>query len=34
MHQGTLADLQAATGLSTLTEMFLRGLAAGEVQAA
>jgi ABC-type multidrug transport system, ATPase component len=27
MHEGTLAELQAATGLSTLTEMFLRGLA-------
>jgi ABC-2 type transport system ATP-binding protein/sodium transport system ATP-binding protein len=28
MHEGTLAELQAATGLATLTEMFLRGLAA------
>jgi len=28
MHEGTLAELRAATGLATLTEMFLRGLAA------
>lgn len=28
MHEGTLAELQAATGLTTLTEMFLQGLAA------
>ena len=27
MHTGTLAELQAATGLATLTEMFLQGLA-------
>jgi ABC-2 type transport system ATP-binding protein/sodium transport system ATP-binding protein len=31
MHEGTLAQLQAATGLATLTEMFLSGLSrAGE----
>jgi hypothetical protein len=34
MHEGTLAQLQAATGLTTLTEMFLQGLAAGEEAAA
>jgi ABC-2 type transport system ATP-binding protein/sodium transport system ATP-binding protein len=28
MHEGTLAELRAATGLTTLTEIFLRGLAA------
>jgi ABC-2 type transport system ATP-binding protein/sodium transport system ATP-binding protein len=28
MHEGTLAELQAATGLSSLTEIFLQGLAA------
>lgn len=27
MHEGTLAELQQATGLQTLTEMFLQGLA-------
>ena len=27
MHEGTLAQLQAATGLATLTDMFLQGLA-------
>jgi ABC-2 type transport system ATP-binding protein/sodium transport system ATP-binding protein len=27
MHEGTLAELQAATGLTKLTEMFLHGLA-------
>ena len=30
MHEGTLTQLQAATGLTTITEMFLQGLAAGE----
>ncbi|MCI0362019.1 MAG: ATP-binding cassette domain-containing protein [Planctomycetaceae bacterium] len=29
MREGTLAELQATTGLATLTEMFLHGLAAG-----
>jgi ABC-2 type transport system ATP-binding protein/sodium transport system ATP-binding protein len=31
MHEGTLAELQAATGLATLTEMFLRGLSRREL---
>ena len=30
MHEGTLAELRAATGLTSLTEIFLQGLAAGE----
>ena len=30
MLEGTLAELQAATGLATLSEMFVQGLAAGE----
>jgi ABC-2 type transport system ATP-binding protein/sodium transport system ATP-binding protein len=35
MHEGTLAELQAATGLTTITEMFLQGLAAqSEAEAA
>ena len=29
MYEGTLAELQAATGHTTLTDMFLAGLAAG-----
>jgi sodium transport system ATP-binding protein len=33
MHEGTLAQLQAATGLSRLTDMFLQGLAAHEGEA-
>lgn len=31
MHEGTLAELQAATGLATLSEMFLRGLSRREL---
>ena len=31
MHEGTLAELQATTGLATLSEMFLRGLARREL---
>jgi ABC-2 type transport system ATP-binding protein/sodium transport system ATP-binding protein len=31
MHEGTLAELQAATGLATLSEMFLRGLSPREL---
>jgi ABC-2 type transport system ATP-binding protein/sodium transport system ATP-binding protein len=34
MHEGTLAELHTATGLSTLTEMFLQGLAGREADAA
>jgi sodium transport system ATP-binding protein len=34
MHEGTLAELQAATGLATLSEMFLRGLAHRELREA
>jgi ABC-2 type transport system ATP-binding protein/sodium transport system ATP-binding protein len=34
MHEGTLAELQAATGYSTLTEMFLAGLPRSESQEA
>jgi sodium transport system ATP-binding protein len=32
MHEGTLAELQSRTGLSTLTDMFLAGLAREESQ--
>jgi ABC-2 type transport system ATP-binding protein/sodium transport system ATP-binding protein len=32
MHEGTLGQLQAATGYTTLTEMFLAGLAKSEAQ--
>jgi sodium transport system ATP-binding protein len=32
MHEGTLAELQAATGLSRLTDMFLHGLAQQEAR--
>jgi ABC-2 type transport system ATP-binding protein/sodium transport system ATP-binding protein len=32
MHEGTLAELQAATGYTTLTEMFLAGLAKSQPQ--
>lgn len=31
MHEGTLAELQAATGLATLSDMFLRGLSRHEL---
>jgi ABC-2 type transport system ATP-binding protein/sodium transport system ATP-binding protein len=31
MHEGTLAELQAATGLATLSEMFLGGLTRREL---
>lgn len=31
MHEGTLAELQAATGLGTLSEMFLQGLSPREM---
>jgi sodium transport system ATP-binding protein len=31
MHEGTLAELQAATGLATLSEMFLHGLSRREL---
>jgi ABC-2 type transport system ATP-binding protein/sodium transport system ATP-binding protein len=31
MHEGTLAELQAATGLATLSEMFLHGLTRREL---
>ena len=31
MHEGTLAQLQAVTGLATLSEMFLRGLSRREL---
>jgi ABC-2 type transport system ATP-binding protein/sodium transport system ATP-binding protein len=34
MHEGTLAELRAATGLSSLTDMFLQGLAQQEASAA
>jgi len=34
MHEGTLAQLQATTGLPTLTEMFLQGLSEREADAA
>jgi ABC-2 type transport system ATP-binding protein/sodium transport system ATP-binding protein len=34
MHEGTLAELQARTGCETLTEMFLKGLSAKELQGA
>jgi sodium transport system ATP-binding protein len=34
MHEGTLAELQAATGLATLSEMFLRGLTRRELREA
>lgn len=33
MHEGTLAELQAATGLKSLTEMFLQGLAGESAEA-
>jgi ABC-2 type transport system ATP-binding protein/sodium transport system ATP-binding protein len=33
MHEGTLAELQAATGLTSLTEMFLAGLARDPAEA-
>jgi len=32
MHEGTLAELQAITGLTTLTDMFLSGMPADEQQ--
>jgi ABC-2 type transport system ATP-binding protein/sodium transport system ATP-binding protein len=32
MHEGSLAELQSRTGLTTLTEMFLAGLAREETQ--
>ncbi len=34
MHEGTLAELQAATGCRTLTEIFLRSLASGRQEPA
>ncbi|MDX1944910.1 MAG: ATP-binding cassette domain-containing protein [Pirellulaceae bacterium] len=34
MHTGTLAELQAATGLATLNEMFLQGLARADEERA
>ena len=34
MHEGTLAELQAATGCRTLTEIFLRSLATGRQEPA
>ncbi len=34
MHEGTLAELRARTGCVTLTEMFLKGLSAAELQGA
>jgi ABC-2 type transport system ATP-binding protein/sodium transport system ATP-binding protein len=34
MHEGTLAELQALTGCHTLTDMFLKGLSARELQEA
>jgi sodium transport system ATP-binding protein len=32
MHEGTLAELQSRTGLTTLTDMFLEGLARQDSQ--
>ncbi|WP_254513753.1 ABC transporter ATP-binding protein [Anatilimnocola floriformis] len=34
MHEGTLAELRARTGCETLTDMFLKGLSAAELQGA
>jgi sodium transport system ATP-binding protein len=34
MHEGTLSELRERTGCTTLTEMFLKGLSAAELQGA
>jgi hypothetical protein len=34
MHEGTLLQLQAATGLATLSDMFLHGLSSRELREA